>query len=120
MSESQQQAAVIDRFLLQYPEYKIHSIPNGTHIKSYQGRIKAKREGLLKGVCDLFIPVPRGQYHGFYLEMKDVGKTASSLTADQKAFIEYATWQGYKADWAAGYEQAWEKIEAYMNLKKAL
>jgi hypothetical protein len=120
MSESTHQKAVVDWFRSQYPEYKIHSIPNGTHIKSHKGRQKAKNEGLLKGVSDLFIPVPRGQYHGFYLEMKDTGKTASDVTPEQKGFIEYANWQGYHGDWAAGSWEAIQKIKAYIKLKKVL
>ena len=117
MSESQQQATVVEYFNLKYKEYKIHSIPNGTHIKSHQGRNKAKREGLLSGVSDLFIPVPRGQYHGFYLEMKDIGKKIKDVTPRQKEFIIYARWQGYWSDWFNSADKAIKAIDDYMNMR---
>ena len=118
MSESDHQAALVKWFKIRWPEYVIHSIPNGTHIRSFKGRQKAKNEGLYKGVSDLFIVVPRGTYHGFYLEMKDEGKKESSLTPEQKSFIQYARWAGYHADWAAGVDEARKKILEYMSLKK--
>ena len=116
MSESDEQAVVIKYFNLKWPEYKIFAIPNGTHIKSYAGRAKAKKEGLLKGVLDLMILVPRGGYHGCLIEMKAKGKTQCSVSPEQKAFIEYARWQGFKADWFAGADDAIEFINDYMGL----
>ena len=117
MSESTEQAIVINYFRAKYHKYVIHSIPNGTHVKSWAGRKKLKSEGLLKGVSDLFIPVPKGKYHGFYLEMKNVKKTQCSVSPDQKQFIQYAQKQGYKADWCAGANEAIILINDYMSLK---
>lgn len=116
MTESAHQAAVVQYFTAKYPKYKIHAIPNGTHIKSWAGRNKAKKEGLVKGVSDLFIAVPRGKYHGFYLEMKNKGKTQCSVSPDQKAWIEYSQWQGYHSAWAAGSDEAIKLIDDYMQL----
>lgn len=55
------------------PELKLlHAIPNG--IKTSIGvAAKAKREGMTKGVPDLHLPVPRGGYHGLWIEMKKPG-----------------------------------------------
>ena len=116
MSESQQQSIVIQWFRLNYSDYIIHSIPNGTHIKSFAGRMKAKAEGLTKGVSDLFVAVPRGGFGGMYIEMKDKGKTEKSMTPEQKAFIHYAQWVGYKAVCCCGADQAINAIEDYINL----
>lgn len=115
MSESAHQKAVVQYFRTKWPNLVIHSIPNGTHIKSHQGRSKAKAEGLLKGVSDLFIAVPKGGKHGLYLEMKNKGKTQCSVSPEQKAFIEYAHWQGYASAWAAGAGQAIKIINDYMG-----
>lgn len=116
MSESQQQAAVVQRFRLKWPQYKIFAIPNGTHIKSHAGRKKAKKEGLLKGVSDLMVMVPKGGYHGLWIEMKDIGKTEKDVTTEQKEFIEYASFMGYKALWCIGADQADKAIDEYMGL----
>jgi len=119
MSESQEQATVVQYFNAKWPEYKIFAVPNGTHIRSYAGRAKAKREGLLKGVSDLIIMVAIGSYHGLVIEMKDKGKTKRSLTPEQKAFLEYAHWQGWKAVWCAGADEAIKVIDEYMALEKS-
>jgi len=117
MSESNEQKSVIDYFRAKWPKLIIYSIPNGQNIPSHQGRKKAKKEGLLAGVSDLFIAVPRGQYHGCYIEMKAKGKTQCSVSPEQKAFIEYAHWQGYQAGWCAGADEAIKFIDGYMGLK---
>ena len=115
MTESAEQKAVVQYFRAKWPKMKIHSIPNGQNIPSHQGRKKAKGEGLLAGVSDLFIPVPKGGKHGLYIEMKAKGKTKCSVSPEQKAFIEYAHWQGYAAEWCAGADAAIKIINDYMG-----
>jgi hypothetical protein len=54
------------------PELKLlHAIPNGGwRHKATAARLK--REGLKPGIPDLCLPVPRGQWHGCYIEMKSI------------------------------------------------
>lgn len=53
-----------------YPELDmLFAIPNGT--RTYYGAaVKAKREGVKAGVPDMLLPVPRGTFHGLWIEMK--------------------------------------------------
>lgn len=69
----------------------LHSIPNGgKRDKATAGIIKA--EGVLDGIPDLFLPVARQGYHGFYLEMKT---EKGDLSPDQKIIIPHLQEQGY-------------------------
>lgn len=126
MSESTEQQALIYWYRMQYPDRMIFAIPNGEwlhgnklqRIKQMQ---KAKREGLLPGTSDLFIPEPVWQgaggeyYHGLFIEMKDVGATQCKVSPEQKQFIEDMRKRGYAAHWAAGFDVAKPIIEDYMR-----
>ena len=67
-----------------YPELKLaFAIPNGgLRDKVTAARLKA--EGAKAGVWDIFLPVPRGRWHGLFIEMK-VGNNV--LTTPQTDFI---------------------------------
>ena len=71
--EAQEQAVVISWCEMQknkYPELSmIYHCPNG----GYRNKIEAanlKRQGVKSGVPDLFLPVPRKNKHGLFIEMK--------------------------------------------------
>ena len=120
MSESTEQVSVVKWFRAQYPKTRIISIPNGAQIagsgKRKFGLInKYKAEGMTNGVSDLFICKPNELYAGLWLEMNDIRKTACSLSKDQKEFMQDMLAAGYHATWAAGFDQAREEIEKYMN-----
>jgi len=84
-TEHSQQAALFAWIAQQtdYPELKLaFSIPNGGHRdKVTAARLKA--EGCKAGVWDIFLPVPRGRWHGLFVEMK-VGN--NKLTRYQEDF----------------------------------
>ena len=96
--EHLQQSALID--WTNRPEIKEHypllqwlyAVPNGGS-RAMAVAVKLKAEGVKKGVVDLFLPVPRKGYCGFYLEMKyGNGK----LTKEQSEFLEFVSCQGYQ------------------------
>jgi hypothetical protein len=123
VSESQEQKAFVKWVNAQYPDVIIYAIPNGTYLAGTKQRRasqmnKLKAEGLVIGMTDLVIAEPRGVYHGFYLEMKDKGKSDKSLSSEQKAMIEWLSFKGYKSDWAAGFDIAREKMQQYMSQPK--
>ena len=71
--EGQEQATLMSWAGMQscvYPELGLlFHIPNGgSRSKAEAGRFKA--EGVKAGVPDLFLPVPRGEYHGLFIELK--------------------------------------------------
>ena len=93
--------AAIASKLLHYDglELMFH-VPNEGKRSPYSGG-KMKKEGLKRGVADICLPVPRGNYHGLFFEMK---YDKNKLTKEQKKFLSgvkaqgYATWVCYSAD----------------------
>ena len=85
--EDLEQAALIswaEAYERIYPELALlYHIPNG----GKRDRIvaaKLKAQGVKPGVPDLCLPVPRGKYHGLYIEMKD-GKKQNHRKSKQMA-----------------------------------
>jgi len=104
---------------------RIHSIPNmGKHHVSF--RVKQAREGLKKGMLDLFLPWPKkdfiageivghGDFYvmcGLYIEMK---VKPNKPTAEQKDWIKYLLDAGYEVMVAWSADEAIEGIKNYLN-----
>lgn len=92
----------------------IFHVPNGG-ARDKVVAAKLKGEGVRAGVPDYMLPVPRGVYHGMFLELKRMGErptVAQMLALDELANL------GYCATWAAGWRAASEKIEAYLSLAR--
>ena len=96
-----------------YPELTLmFHIPNGgKRSKAEAGRFRA--EGVKSGVPDLCLPVPRGQYHGLYIEMK----TESGHTSDEQEWWgERLQAQGYVWRVCHGWQAAVAVLEWYLQL----
>lgn len=88
------------------------AIPNG----GSRNKIEAanlKRQGVKSGVPDIFLPVPKGEYHGLWVEMKIKG---NKTTDNQDKWIEYLNKVGYKAIVCYGFEEARQAITKYLEL----
>ena len=96
-----------------YPELKLlFHVPNGGTRDVVEAK-HLKDQGLKPGVPDLCLPVPRGQYHGLYVEMKtEKGKTSE----DQDWWIEQLKMQGYYVGAYHGWQSAIQIIEWYLKL----
>lgn len=111
--EHLEQVAVIQWFRLQYPRYSkcLWAIPNGG-IRHIRTAIKLKKEGVLSGVSDLFLMIPKGTKHGLFIEMKSKD---GKLSESQKEFIGTATIMGYQAETCYGFEPAKKIITDYLH-----
>lgn len=115
--ESEQQKYVIQwaRAEAQYRPLKypflwmLHCSLNGVLLSETQARC-AKAQGLLRGVYDLFLPVPRGGFYGLYIEMKH---GTNKLTPEQKEYGIAVQTLGYKAVVCYSANDAIKEIEAY-------
>lgn len=87
-------------------------IANERETSAIEGSL-LKRMGVKRGVSDVFIAIPKGEYHGFWLELK-AGK--GKPTDFQKKFMATMTTQGYMSVCVTGYESARLVIEQYMAL----
>lgn len=109
--ESQIQKAVFDWAKLK-PELKwLFHIPNGGSRNMIEA-VQLKRQGVKKGVSDIFLPISRNGFHGLFIELK-AGKNKPSK--EQLEFIDYVTEQGYKAVICYGLDETIRVIEDYLR-----
>ncbi|MBR5342575.1 MAG: VRR-NUC domain-containing protein [Oscillospiraceae bacterium] len=116
--EGQEQATLMNWAKMQswrWPEIALlFHIPNGGgRSKAEAGRFKA--EGVKAGVPDLFLPVPRGEYHGLFIELKR--QAGGRVSAEQKEWIEKLRDQGYRVEVCRGWEAAAELLREYLGLE---
>ena len=113
ISEHQEQVMLITWFRMQYKQYKLHlwAIPNGgsRHIVT---AVNLKAEGVLAGVSDLFLMIPKGEYHGMFIEMK---AKAGKVSDSQKEFMAAASSINYKTVVCYGFDEAKEAITKYLQ-----
>jgi hypothetical protein len=76
---------------------------------------RMRQEGLKRGVPDIFLPVPRGGFHGLFIEMKRI--KGSKTSDDQKGWLEALHRQGYQAFVCKGWCEAADRIEEYLEVK---
>ena len=93
------------------PTFALFAIPNGAN-KSMAQRMKFKREGLRRGIPDLFLAVSRDGMHGLFIEMKRKGGTASD---DQNMVGKYLYDHDYRWCICDSTESAIKEIEGYLR-----
>lgn len=98
-----------------YPELRLmHHIPNGGKRSKVEAAI-FKGMGVKSGVPDVFLPAPRGIYHGLYIEFKAIsGKTSK----DQEKFIESLREAGYFACVSDALDKAIKITQRYLSMPK--
>lgn len=118
MTELQHQQAVIKwskqpAIRQKWPMLKLlYHIPNERKCSEVMGRL-LRLAGVKPGVPDLCLPVPRGQYHGLYIELKtEKGRTSTA----QDWWIEKLTEQGHFVEVCHGYDSAIRVLTWYMEL----
>lgn len=119
-SEHEEQAAFIQWCNLptvqnRYPELAyIFAIPNGGK-RTIGTAVKMKAEGVKRGVPDLMLPVPRGDFFGLFLETKVQGNYP---TKEQVAWQSFLMGQNYAAFICYGYEELVANVQWYLALPK--
>lgn len=115
-TETEEQQALIewrDYSLGKYPELQLlYAIPNGGD-RHPGTAARLKREGVLKGIPDLMLPVARGLFHGLYIEMKtETGKPSK----EQKEIIPLLQEQRYCVIVCHGCQAAIDTLIWYLSL----
>ena len=96
-----------------YPDIKLlHHIPNGGSRNKIEA-VNLKRQGVKAGVPDLHLPVPKGEHHGLYIEMKRAD--GGTLSPHQREWLKALDGQGYKVAVCHGWEEAREVLECYLR-----
>jgi len=76
--------------------------------------LKMVKEGLKKGVPDIFLAVPKKDKHGLFIELK-VGKNKPS--ANQLWWIHSLRTEGYAVEVCYGFEEARDAIVNYLGIE---
>ncbi|MCR9306418.1 MULTISPECIES: VRR-NUC domain-containing protein [Vibrio] len=90
----------------------VFSIPNGGY-RTPKAASMMSYEGQKKGVPDIFFPIPRGVYHGFFLEVKtEKGRPSKEQQEKIKMFQDL----GYYVVVAKGFDECICQINSYLQL----
>lgn len=115
-TEEEEQAAVIEWAVLmakQYPELDLlFHVPNGAD-RHPAVAAKLKRQGVKRGVPDLFLPVARQGFYGLWIEMKR--QKGGRVSDEQKAWMDALRGQGYMCAVCKGAEEACEVLFWYLT-----
>jgi len=116
MSEHSEQCALFEWAAIKshvIPELGyLFAIPNGGfRHKATAGKLKA--EGLKAGIPDISLPIARGDYIGFWVEMK-FGK--NKLTKHQKRWVNFLREHGHYVAICWSMEEACDEILRYLAL----
>lgn len=117
-TEHQEQVALFkwrDLFVFRYTELELlYAIPNGGH-RHKATAVRLKREGVMSGIPDVHLPIPRGRYGSLYIELKR--QRGGVLSQNQKKVIEMLQNAGNRVEICAGCAPAIAVIKDYLSLK---
>lgn len=113
--ESKLQQSCIAWFRLQYPKLAklLFAIPNGSRRDAVTGAI-LKREGVIPGVADLILLIPKKGYASLCIEMK-YGKNGQSDS--QKEWQQLAEAAGNKYVVCKSLSEFMKHVNQYLNKK---
>ena len=97
-----------------YPELKLmFAIPNqsGGGVPAIIRGRRMVKEGVRAGVPDLLLPVPSGNFHGLFIELKRHG---GQMKENQLWWATALRAQGYDVAVCYGFEEARVAIERYL------
>ena len=81
-----------------------------------QGRVKAKKKGLKKGVSDIVILLKRGKYSGLIIELKRKDSTKNKASKEQVAFLHEVCEQDFYAAICYGFDEAKKCVQEYLAI----
>lgn len=113
-TEHQEQCSLVRWWELTHPRMTqlLFAIPNGGARNAVTGAL-LKREGVRKGVPDLFLAIPTGKAHGLFIEMKR--QRGGTVDKAQKVMHEALQSAGYGVVVCKGFEEAMKEIKHYLG-----
>ena len=115
-SEHLEQVQLVAMVEAAYPREAamLFAIPNGGD-RNVLVAVKLKKEGVRRGVPDMFLALARGGWHGLFIEMKR--RRGGVVSPEQAAYIEALRAQGYRAEVCKGCDEALEVLRDYLSAK---
>ena len=91
------------------------AIANGGN-RNHREAARLKKQGVKAGVYDIFLPIPMGEYHGLFIELKRRKKDGPSrVSKKQQDFGETMEATGYHAVVCYGADFAIAEIKDYLQ-----
>jgi hypothetical protein len=99
-----------------HPELQyMYHVPNGGRRRTREAAL-LRAEGVKSGVPDIVLPAPKRPYHGLYIEMKR--QKSGTVSEDQKKYLDFLNFAGYKAVVCHGWKEASDTIMNYLKGEK--
>jgi len=113
-TEHEIQVSFFQWLALAYPNaYRVTwATPNAAK-RSYRMVTAMKAEGLRSGVPDVFMAMPRGKFHGLFLEFKS---HAGKLTENQTIYVTNLRSEGYQVEVVHTLLEAMSIVVPYLGL----
>jgi len=91
------------------------AVPNGGN-RNVREAHRLKKQGVKSGVSDIFLPIPVGDYHGMFIEMKRRKVDGpSKASKKQQDFLDTMNATGYYAMVCHGADHAIAEIKEYLE-----
>ena len=97
-------------YLIKKLFFKINNEGSKNSLDGWQNQL----EGVLAGVSVYFLPLPKGKYHGLFLELKRT--KGGKVSALQVEWVKLMRENGYAAGICYGADHAIEVIERYLKI----
>ena len=116
LTEHQEQCRIFEwsrSNITKHPELALlHASLNGVKLTPGAAK-KSKDAGMLPGIPDIFLPIPKNGKHGLFIELK---RKKSGVTSEhQKKILAILNQLGYDACVCKGAEEAISKIKDYLG-----
>lgn len=124
MTEAELQENIALYIKMQYPEALFHSdFGSGIKLRPWQARTQMMQNGGRRGWPDLFIAKAMNGSCGLFIELKrdgtrikkKNGEWASPHIKEQNEVLEKLRTEGYRAEFAVGFEEAISLIDEYLG-----
>lgn len=96
-----------ERLLMAFPMQGQRTARNGARMKA---------EGMRAGLADMFAAVPRGTFHGLWIELKRP-KPRGVVSQEQRDFLQSVYEQGYACKVCYGFGECTKAITEYLTSK---
>lgn len=117
--EEEEQSSLFEWTTLMAARYPalnlLHAIPNGG-LRSKSEAARMQKAGVMRGVPDLCLPVPRGEKHGLYIEMKR--RSGGVVSVEQQWWIDKLRLMGYRAEVCHGWDEARDVLADYLGITR--
>lgn len=107
--EAEEQVAIINWAHNHY-DVRLHSLLHIPNQKAY----KIAEMGIIKGVSDLFLPVPSRGFIGFWQEVKRI--TGGDLSDAQSDWLNLMESYGHACAVSVGYDDAVKDLSWYLEI----